>query len=389
MWIMVMTNMRRPPAPVPAADLAGALRPLGRSRMLPAAAYISSGVLAWELEHFFARSWSCVGRSDELTAGGHRVVRAGEIGVLLTRDDAGVLRGFANVCRHRGHELLPTGGSAGGRAVTCPYHAWSYRLDGSLLAAPGFVENPDFAVDDHGLVALPVTQWHGWLFVSGYADPPAFAEHVGALAALVAPYSPGRLVRGAGRDYLVAANWKVISENYHECYHCPQIHPELCRVSPPDSGVNFDLPGAWVGGEMDLAAHAETMSLDGRSGGVPIPGLTDHSRRTVAYLGLFPDLLISLHPDYVLTHRLEPLTPGCTRVTCEWLFPPEALEQARFDPAYAVDFWDRTNGQDWAACESVQRGISSPHFSPGPLAPNEDAVHRFVTLVAGGYLGNR
>lgn len=180
----------------------------------------------------------------------------------------------------------------------------------------------------------------------------------------------------------------MISENYHECYHCPQIHPELCRVSPPDSGVNYDLPGAWVGGEMDLAEHARTMSLDGRSDGAMIPGLTDRQRRQVAYVGLFPNLLLSLHPDYVLTHRLEPLAPGRTRVTCEWLFPPAALELASFDPAYAVDFWDRTNSRDWAACESVQRGLASPHFRPGPLAPNEDAVHRFVAMVARGYLGD-
>jgi len=166
----------------------------------------------------------------------------------------------------------------------------------------------------------------------------------------------------------------VIVENYHECYHCPLIHPELCKVSPPASGQNWDLPGAWVGGSMDLRDHAETMSLDGRSGGRFIDGAPPH---TVRYVGLFPNLLVSAHPDYVMTHRLTPLAPGRTEVECSWYMPAEAG-----DPAYAVDFWDITNREDWAACESVQRGLFSPHYRPGPLAAGEDAVHQWITMVA-------
>jgi Rieske 2Fe-2S family protein len=198
------------------------------------------------------------------------------------------------------------------------------------------------------------------------------------LTDLIAPYAPARLHHRARHVYRVAANWKLLVENYHECYHCPLIHPELCQVSPPTSGLNWDLPGAWVGGAMDLRAHAETMSLDGRSGGVFIDGAP---RDTVRYLALFPNLLVSAHPDYVMTHRLEPLTPGETDVECVWYFPDGAG-----DPSYAVDFWDLTNRQDWAACESVQRGVSSPHFRPGPLAGNEDAVYQWTTLVARAYL---
>ena len=230
-------------------------------------------------------------------------------------------------------------------------------------------------------MALPVEVWHGWLFVNADARGDSFASHLGSLDDLVAPYAPERLVRLAAHDYVVAANWKVATENYHECYHCPLIHPELCAVSPPTSGHNYDLPGAWVGGCMDLRDEADTMSLDGRSAGRPIEAADP---RRVLYLGLLPNLLLSMHPDYVMTHRLEPLSPGLTRIECSWYFPDEGI-----DPSYAVDFWDRTNRQDWAACESVQRGISSPHFRPGPLAPNEDAVHQFVTTVARGYLGAR
>ena len=137
---------------------------------------------------------------------------------------------------------------------------------------------------------------------------------------------------------------------------------------------------------MELMDHAETMSLSGESRGVPLRGLDDRQRREVIYAQLFPNMLVSAHPDYVMTHRLEPLAPGRTRVTCQWLFPPEAFAVEGFDPSYAVEFWDLTNRQDWQACESVQRGVASRGYRQGPLAIEEDNVHQFQTMVAGGYL---
>jgi glycine betaine catabolism A len=376
--------------PFDPVDLEPALRPFGQSRMLPRDAYTSPRVFAFEQERFFAGSWTCVGREGDLEAtGAQRAVRVGGAGVLLVRGTDGRARAFANTCRHRGHELLGVGEQTTRRTVLCPYHAWTYDLDGSLRAAPGFRDHTEFRPGEHGLVELPLESWHGFLFVNGSGDAPPFAEHVGALDELVAPYQPARLVPLASHAYDLACNWKVVLENYHECYHCPLIHPELCQVSPPASGDNFELDGAWVGGTMDLKDHAATMSLDGHSDGVPIPGLDAERLRTVAYLGLFPNLLLSLHPDYLLTHLVEPLGPDLSHVVCTWYFPPEATERPGFDPAYAVEFWDRTNRQDWAACESVQRGMASPHFQPGPLAPAEDAVYHVVTMIARAYLEER
>ncbi|HYJ72455.1 MAG TPA: aromatic ring-hydroxylating dioxygenase subunit alpha, partial [Actinomycetota bacterium] len=376
--------------PFDPVDLEPALQPFGQSRMLPRDAYTSPRVFAFEQERFFAGSWTCVGREGDLEAtGAQRAVRVGGAGVLLVRGADGRARAFANTCRHRGHELLGVGEQTTRRTVLCPYHAWTYDLDGSLRAAPGFRDHTEFRPGEHGLVELPLESWHGFLFVNGSGDAPPFAEHVGALDELVAPYQPARLVPLASHAYDLACNWKVVLENYHECYHCPLIHPELCQVSPPASGDNFELDGAWVGGTMDLKDHAVTMSLDGHSDGVPIPGLDAERLRTVAYLGLFPNLLLSLHPDYVMTHLVEPLGPDLSHVVCTWYFPPEATERPGFDPAYAVEFWDRTNRQDWAACESVQRGMASPHFQPGPLAPAEDAVYHVVTMIARAYLGER
>jgi Rieske 2Fe-2S family protein len=380
-------GLRGTPAPLDPDQLAASLAPFGTSRMLPRAAYVDPAVLAWERANFFA-GWQCVGRSDALAEPGSQAAfDVGAAGVLVTRDEAGALHAFANVCRHRGHELLPCGGTARKKGIVCPYHAWSYRLDGSLLAAPGFRDVPGFQPDQFGLARLPVHDWHGWLFVDGSGVAGDFGAHVGALADIVSPYAPERLVVTTTHSYEIAANWKVIVENYQECYHCSMIHPELCRVSPPESGANLDLPGDWVGGWMALRDEAETMSLDGRSHGVPIDGLDDRERRTVMYVAVFPNQLVSLHPDYVMTHRLVPLAVDRTYVECAWAFPAAALERDGFDPAYAVDFWDLTNRQDWAACESVQRGLSSEHAVPGPLAPEEDGVAQFVARVAAGYAG--
>jgi Rieske 2Fe-2S family protein len=138
---------------------------------------------------------------------------------------------------------------------------------------------------------------------------------------------------------------------------------------------------------MDLREGMATMSLDGASGGVPLRGLDAEGLRTVIYLNIFPNVLVSLHPDYVMVHRLTPLAADRTRIECTWAFAPETVDQAGFDPSYAVDFWDITNRQDWQACESVQRGLTSEHAVPGPLSPEEDAVYQFVTMVARGYLG--
>jgi Rieske 2Fe-2S family protein len=379
-----------PPAPLPPDGVAAAARPFGQSRMLPPSAYTSHEVFAWEQRHLFAAGWYCLGRIDELMPEGssQRGVRVGDIPVLLTSvadaSESDGVRAFADTCRHRGHELMGDGGCAAGATITCPYHAWSYRLDGSLIAAPGFRDGQQFARAEHSLVALPLETWQGWAFVNATADAPPLSAWLGDLDQLVAPYAPGELVRAESHRYTLAANWKIITENYHECYHCPLIHPELCEVSPPTSGENYDLPGAWVGGTMTLRDGAVTMSLSGASDADPLPAALPGE---VRYLGLLPNLLISLHPDYVMAHRFTPTGPATTEVECSWLFSADAVAREDFSASYAVDFWDLTNRQDWAACESVQRGVSSPHYRPGPLAPSEDAVHDFVSRIARAYAG--
>ena len=355
--------------------------------MLPRASYVDPEVFEWERRAIFS-GWSCVGHASDLAAPGtQRAVGSGANGVLLARGDDGQVRAFANSCRHRGHELLPCGAEAKRRAIVCPYHAWSYKLDGSLRNAPGFKDLESFDPDQYGLVELRLVDWHGWLFVDPSGQDSEFAEHVAGLEEVVAPYQPENLKIVARHSYELATNWKVIAENYQECYHCSSIHPELTRISPPTSGENLELTGSWMGGWMSIIDGAETMSLDGRSGGVAIEGLSEHELRSVMYIVGFPNLLVSLHPDYVMTHLMTPLSVDRTHVECAWAFPTEVADKPDFDPSYAVDFWDLTNRQDWTACESVQRGLSSPHATPGPLAPDEDGVYQFVSRVARLYQG--
>jgi len=374
-------------APLPRAELEAVLDPAGTGCMLPAAAYTDPDVWRWELEHFFARTWVCVGRAGDLDAPGTRTaVQVGDDGVLVVRDGASCLRGFFNVCRHRGSELQACGTTVRRGAIHCPYHAWTYDLEGRLVDTPGYDAPDGFRPDRHGLVPVRVEEWRGWVMVNVSGDAPPLHAYLGALDELLAPYAPEGLVVGARHTYHSPCNWKLPIENYQECFHCPVIHPQLCVVSPPESGDNFTLPGLWVGGTMDLADGAETMSMDGASGGEPLAGLSERQRREVLYVGVFPNFLISAHPDYVMTHLVEPLGPEESRITCEWLFPPEVVGRAGFDPAYAVDFWDLTNRQDWEACEAVQRGLRSRGYRPGPFARDEDAVTRWVRLCAAGYL---
>jgi glycine betaine catabolism A len=388
-------NRPRLPPALLNGSLDAVLQPFGRSTMLPSAAYTSPQVFQWEQRHLFAGTWTCVGREVDLRtapdgAGAVQTQRSlvvGDVPVLLTWSD-GEASALANTCRHRAHELLGSGETTGKQSIVCPYHAWTYDLRGELRTAPGYREVPGFDEKEHALVRLPVQRWQGWLFVHAATSLEQrgavnFSDYLGDLDRLVAPYAPGDLVLGDRHSYEVAANWKVITENYHECYHCPLIHPELCQVTPPSSGDNYVMPGAWVGGSMVLRDGMQTMSITGESGGVPIDGVDPTA---VEYLGLFPNLLISAHPDYVMAHRMLPLAPDRTWVECSWFFPATEAG-AEIDPSYAVEFWDLTNKQDWKACESVQRGLSSPHFKPGAFSPSEDAVHQFATMVARAYLG--
>ena len=369
-------------------ELAPTRLPLLEASLLPPRAYVDEDVAAWEAEHIFLGGWVCVGHAAQVRERGDYLTReVGGESLLVVADEDGVPRGFHNVCRHRGARLLdsPEGRV---RRLQCPYHAWSYRFDGSLRNAPHTGALEDFDPGCHGLTPVRTEVIEGLVFCDVSGSAPPLDEHLGSSAAQLARYRNADLRRAAIRTYDVAANWKAVVENYSECLHCPGVHPELNRLSHYESGEEHDGPGLWCGGTMTLSEGADTMATGGgHSHRPPIAGIGGDALREVVYYAIFPNCLISLHPDYVMLHTLWPDGPGRTLIHCEWLFEPATIDAPDFDPSDAVDFWDLVNRQDWEVCELTQKGIGSRGYRRGRYTEAERDVHAFDVMVAEAYLG--
>jgi Rieske 2Fe-2S family protein len=374
-------------APFTSEELSPTLRPLLEASLLPPRAYTDAAVAEWEAEHVFLGGWVCVAHAAQLRERGAYMTREiGRESLLFVAGDDGVPRGFYNVCRHRGARLVDsTEGTV--RRIQCPYHAWSYGFDGALRNAPATEGLADFDPACHGLSAVRTEVAEGLVFADVSGTAPALAEHLGAAAGRVARYRNAELRRAAAITYDVAANWKAIVENYSECLHCPGVHPELNRLSHYKSGEEHSGAGLWCGGTMTLNEGADTM---GSGGGhltrPPIQGIEGGALREVVYYAIFPNALISLHPDYVMLHTLWPDGPGRTAVTCEWFFEPETIARPDFDARDAVEFWDLVNRQDWAVCELMQKGVGSRGYVRGRFTAAETTVHNFDRMVAEAYL---
>jgi glycine betaine catabolism A len=366
--------------------LEATLEPLERARMLPAAAFVDPGVFEWELERIFGE-WICVGHVSQVSEPGSYVMR--EIGpdsVVVMGGADGRPHAFLNVCRHRGARLLSDAEGKVGRRVVCPYHAWSYGLDGELMGTRHMdgIENFDTAC--WGLIPVRVATIGGLVLVDLSGEASDADGHVGDLRAHLDRYRVDGLRRVRRNAYDVAANWKAIAENYSECLHCPGVHPELNALSDYRSGEVMDGAGAWCGGSMTLRDGAATM---GRSGGAerrPIEGLAEADLRSVLYFVLFPNAFVSLHPDYVMLHTLWPRTVDRTEVICEWFFEPATIRAEGFDPADAIDFWDQVNREDWHVCELTQKGVRTRGYALGRYSAEEVDVHAFDVMIAERYL---
>ena len=386
--------------------------------------FVSPEIFADELQKIFATNWVFVGHQSQVAKPGDYFLAdvAGE-SLIVTKDQRSTIRAFYNVCRHRGARLCEEqNGHAA--AIQCPYHAWTYALDGRLLGAPHMDETPGFTKTEYPLKPVNLALWEGFIFVNladasthlrpattrqaergGYISLEKWFEPLGAkfsiwnLAAL----------RSAKRiEYDIRANWKLIFQNYSECYHCLGVHPELSKISPYDSAENDLTEGPFLGGFMRIA-KGKSLTMSGNACALGIAdsshahvhdrapahdrgqqGKNDYdyppSRRSgaaseqehehggknrVFYYSIFPNMLLSLHPDYVMVHRLEPQSPERTLIFCDWFFNPEAFKRSDFDPDDAVEFWDMVNKQDWHVCELSQQGIASRAFEPGPYSARE------------------
>lgn len=331
-----------------------------------------------ESEMIFGNHWLCVGRVSEMNSVSNCMHFEIENNLLLVmRNEAGELNAFHNVCRHRGSRLVDESncGSVGSKIV-CPYHAWAYNRDGTLIAAPNMQSVDSFDRSDFGLRNIGCREWEGfvWVNLAGNAN---FDDFISELATLVQPWNIGELVTHQSIEYAVDANWKLIFQNYSECYHCPTVHPILNQLTPYRGSDNNLESGAILGGPMMLSDLAETMSMDGKAAARPLPGLSDGQQRRVGYFTIFPTMFLSVHPDYVLVHRIQRLDVGRTKITCEFLFHPDAIADDSFSPESAIEFWDLTNRQDWEVCELAQAGMQSQGYLPGPYSNLESVVAAF------------
>lgn len=352
------------------------------AKTLPARYYTDPVLFAAELDGLFGRMWFHAGRSEEASRPGQYFVREfNGHDIVVTRNSAGAVRAFHNVCRHRGTRLCtgPSGQLSG--SLQCPYHAWTYDLDGRLIGAPHMDEVPHFRKADYPLLPVQADEWDGHVFLNLTDTPEPLHAQLGALVDKFRDWRMQDLRLGRRIAYDVKANWKLVIQNYNECLHCPNLHPALNRLSHYLSGENEPLRATYMGGRMDLRPGVDTLSWDGTCPRALLPGLSAEDRRRVYYYAIFPNLLLSLHPDYMMTHTLWPIAADRTVNVCEWHFHPSELARGGFDPADCVEFWDMTNRQDWQVCELSQAGIASRAYVPGPYSNREDLLYAFDRFV--------
>jgi glycine betaine catabolism A len=353
---------------------------------LPARYYTDERYFRRELESLFASMWICAGRVEQVEKPGQFILREvlGE-SIIITSNAAGRVNAFYNVCRHRGTKLCTDAHGTFGRSIQCPYHAWTYDLDGRLIGAPHMEEVPHFRKEEYPLHRVHADVWDGHIFINLSRDTPrtTLREQLSGLPEKFVPWRMQDLRLGHRIVYDVKANWKLIIQNYNECLHCPNLHPALNKLSHYLSGENEPLQATYMGGRMDLRPGVDTLTMTGKCDRAFLPELSPDDARRVYYYAIFPNMLLSLHPDYMLVHTLWPLAPDRTINICEWHFHPRELAREGFSAEDAVEFWDMTNRQDWHVCELSQAGIGSRAYTPGPYSNREDLLYAFDRMIVG------
>ena len=340
------------------------------AKTLPQRYFVSPEIFDEEQEKIFSEQWVLVGHQNQIAKPGDYFTAevAGE-SVIVARDQTSTIRGFYNVCRHRGTRLCEE--AAGQlRAIQCPYHAWTYALDGRLIGAPHMDDVPGFDKADHSLHAVNLSVWEGFIFVNLAKSPASLEETFAPLAGKFSHWNLSQLRSAKRIEYDVHANWKLIFENYSECYHCPGVHPMLSKVSPYDSAENDLYEGPFLGGFMSIT-KGTSLTMSGNACALPVGDIKSEDHHRVFYYSIFPNMLLSMHPDYVMVHQLWPQSADRTLIFCDWLFHSDAFDRPDFQPNDAVEFWDMTNKQDWHVCELSQKGIASRAYEPGPYSPRE------------------
>jgi glycine betaine catabolism A len=351
---------------------------IGGARTLPRRYYVAPEVLAAEFEQIFMRRWLCVGREDQIREPGQYFLQQlGPESIIVLRDRGGIVRAYYNVCRHRGTRLCEAHAGRFSETIQCPYHAWTYSLDGRLIGAPSSADIEGFSKSDYPLHSVGIESWEGFLFINLAEEPEAFSEAYQPLIGRFSRFNLTKLAVARTIEYEVRANWKLLFQNYSECYHCGPVHPPLAKLTPPTSGENDLIEGPFTGGFMVINEDHQSLTMSGRSCGVMVGDLPEEDLNRVYYYAIFPNMLLSLHPDYVMFHTLWPEAPDRTRIYCSWLFHRDTLNNPKHNPEDGIQFWDMTNRQDWHICEQSQLGVQSRAYRPGPYSKRESLSVQF------------
>jgi glycine betaine catabolism A len=351
---------------------------IDRARTLPRRYYVAPEILAEEFDRIFTRRWLCVGREERVSQpGDYFLQNLGLESIIVLRDRSGTLRAHYNVCRHRGTRLCEQPHGRFSETIQCPYHAWTYALDGRLIGAPSSSDIEGFMKADYPLRSVAIEPWEGFLFINLAEDPEPFTTAYHRLIGRFTRFNLPNLALGRTIEYDVRSNWKLLFQNYSECYHCGPVHPPLAKLTPPTSGENDLVEGPFTGGFMVLNQGHQSLTMSGRACGVMVGDLPKEDHNRVYYYAIFPNLLLSLHPDYVMFHTLWPEAPDRTRILCSWLFHPGTLKDPACNPDDGIDFWDMTNRQDWHICEQSQLGVQSRAYEPGPYSRRESLSVQF------------
>ncbi len=344
------------------------------AKTLPQRYFVSPEVFAADLAAIFSTQWLCVGHQSQIADAGDYVVHQviGE-SLIVIRDRKERIHGFFNVCRHRGTRLKEDAcGHAS--AIQCPYHAWTYGLDGRLIGAPHMDDVSGFDKADYSLRPVNLELWEGFIFVNLATVPMPLEKWFAPLAGKFSQWNLPQLRSAKRIEYDVRANWKLIFENYSECYHCPGVHPTLSKISPYDSAENDLCGGPFLGGFMKIN-RGKSLTMSGNACASFVGEAESVSQQRVFYYSIFPNMLLSMHPEYVMVHQLWPQSPERTLIVCDWFFHPKAAAATdpgyKYNPEDAIEFWDMTNKQDWHVCELSQQGIASRVYEPGPYSPRE------------------
>jgi len=373
---------------------AGAFNGLMRlERTLPSRWYFDVDHHATELSKIWYRHWVYLCRTDSISeARAFRTFTVGTQRLLIVRDENGVLNAFHNTCRHRGSLLCnEPAGKLSGAGITCPYHAWTYRLNGDLAVIPS--QGREHHVDKRttGLYRVELRVWRGFVYVNLGGAESGFADNFNANTEQFAHWPLEHLVVGRRLTKQLACNWKVFWENYNECLHCPGVHPALASLVPiykrgimeprddPDWQLHQDEQSpVFQGGLRD---GAKTWSVDGRSLGNEFPLDDDERRIGYHYMTSLPSHYLVLHVDHVRSTRILPLGPESTELEIEWLFPQATLSDPAIDISRVCDFSAEVMSEDGAVCEAVQAGIHATPHQSGVLMPEEYDVFRFQQWV--------